>query len=377
MKDYCKELDMIMQNADKLVRWEEISSSYCEMLSGKVLNKDMVALVYTSDVDISYVSFCKRYMKSHGMSVVKIFYLDLNDLSVSAEALEELYEIMQKGEYLVFRLFKIRISRKLQMLAKSLMGKGNIKYYKMEDQIERKVSRIAPPFYRARGAEIFEYVNNHLDEIKRVLELLADTKSKETLIEIIRVAVTNDVYRLEQGTMEDKYWECYRHLDDECFVNCGSAKGDTLLMYLLKGYAFKKIYAYEGSLIAFRKLKRNISCLPGNIRKKVILKNEFIGTGKSKNNFDHTFKKENISLINFDIEGAEMAVLRGGAKLIQRNRPVLAVAAYHKASDLVEIPNFVRKTANDYVFYLRKYCGAMPNVLNEYVYYAVPKERTL
>lgn len=263
------------------------------------------------------------------------------------------------------------------MLAKSLIGNGSIKYYKIEDQIERKVSRFAPPFHRVRGEEIYEYVNNHLDEVKRVLDLLADTKSKETLIEIIRVAVTNDVYRLEQGTMADKYWECYRHLDDECFVNCGSAKGDTILMYLLKGYAFKKIYAYEGGLIAFKQLKHNISCLPGNIRKKIVLRNEFIGTGMSKKNFDHTFEKENISLINFDIEGAEMAVLRGGAKLIQRNRPVLAVAAYHKASDLVEIPNFVRKIADDYVSYLRKYCGAVPDALNEYVYYAVPKERTL
>lgn len=70
-----------------------------------------------------------------------------------------------------------------------------------------------------------------------------------------------------------------------------------------------------------------------------------------------------------------MGVLRGAEQLIRTNRPVLAVCAYHKATDLLDIPNFIKDAADDYVVFMRKYRGFELNALNEYVYYLVPKER--
>ena len=78
-----------------------------------------------------------------------------------------------------------------------------------------------------------------------------------------------------------------------------------------------------------------------------------------------------------DIEGAELDVLLGGIETIKRFRPVLAICAYHKAADLVDIPRFIRKTLDRYLIYLRKYRGFEPNTFNEYVYYAIPEERKL
>ena len=186
-----------------------------------------------------------------------------------------------------------------------------------------------------------------------------------------------DVDQTGRGRQDEKYWDCYRHLDNEVWVNCGSAVGDTVLKYLSRGYRFDKIYAYEGSQSEFAGLQQIISKLPAETQSKIERKNCFIGLEQSEENFDHFFENVPVTLINMDIEGAEMGVLRGAEQLIRTNRPVIAVCAYHKATDLLDIPNFIKGAADDYVVFMRKYRGFELNALNEYVYYLVPKERVL
>ena len=78
-----------------------------------------------------------------------------------------------------------------------------------------------------------------------------------------------------------------------------------------------------------------------------------------------------------DIEGAEVGVLKGAKEIIKKYRPVLAICAYHKPSDLIDIPLLITSTVPDYHIFLRKYIGQEPNTLNEFLYYAVPEERCL
>lgn len=46
-------------------------------------------------------------------------------------------------------------------------------------------------------------------------------------------------------------------------------------------------------------------------------------------------------LIKLDIEGAELAALRGGLSFFKNNRVMFAVSMYHKSTDLIEIPEFL------------------------------------
>ena len=60
-----------------------------------------------------------------------------------------------------------------------------------------------------------------------------------------------------------------------------------------------------------------------------------------------------VSVIKLDIEGAEIPALRGAAVTISRYKPKLAIAAYHKADDLMSIPDTIREIRQDYTFRVR------------------------
>lgn len=74
-----------------------------------------------------------------------------------------------------------------------------------------------------------------------------------------------------------------------------------------------------------------------------------------------------VDFIKSDIEGGEMALLRGAARTIRRDAPTCGIALYHKQADYHEIPRFLSSLRPDYIFYFR--CEAEP------VLFAVPGRR--
>ena len=59
------------------------------------------------------------------------------------------------------------------------------------------------------------------------------------------------------------------------------------------------------------------------------------------------------TLIKMDIEGAELAALKGASGFITEGKPKLAISAYHRGSDLVDIVAFVLGARPDYQVGLR------------------------
>ena len=77
-----------------------------------------------------------------------------------------------------------------------------------------------------------------------------------------------------------------------------------------------------------------------------------------------------VDFIKLDVEGAEIAALRGGAELILRSRPILAVSLYHRPEDVWEIPELLMDMCTHYRFYLRQHLfNSFESVL-----YAIPDE---
>lgn len=63
-----------------------------------------------------------------------------------------------------------------------------------------------------------------------------------------------------------------------------------------------------------------------------------------------------IDYIKMDIEGAELAALKGMAHIIKDQAPALAVCVYHRPDDLWSIPLWLSGVQPRYRFHLRVYC---------------------
>ena len=62
-----------------------------------------------------------------------------------------------------------------------------------------------------------------------------------------------------------------------------------------------------------------------------------------------------VTFIKMDIEGSELAALRGAERIIREQRPKLAICVYHKPEDIWEIPSLILHYHSDYKLYLRHY----------------------
>ncbi|WP_295764255.1 FkbM family methyltransferase [uncultured Oscillibacter sp.] len=62
-----------------------------------------------------------------------------------------------------------------------------------------------------------------------------------------------------------------------------------------------------------------------------------------------------VTFIKMDIEGSELAALRGAERIIREQRPKLAICVYHKPEDMWEIPGLILQYHPDYKLYLRHY----------------------
>ena len=70
---------------------------------------------------------------------------------------------------------------------------------------------------------------------------------------------------------------------------------------------------------------------------------------------DDVLEGKRITFIKMDIEGAEYEALLGARKLIEINRPRMAVSVYHKYEDFVTLADLVLKMHPDYRISCRHY----------------------
>jgi FkbM family methyltransferase len=70
---------------------------------------------------------------------------------------------------------------------------------------------------------------------------------------------------------------------------------------------------------------------------------------------DVILETDEVTFIKMDIEGAELEALKGAAETIKRDRPKLAVSIYHKATDYIDIAEYILSLVAEYKLYMRHY----------------------
>ena len=218
---------------------------------------------------------------------------------------------------------------------------------------------------------------NNKNEYIKLYNLLGDSLSKETLLDILKYKVTFDRTYLNNNIRptQDQYLDSriMNFTDEEVVVDCGAYIGDSILTYYKYVKSVAKYYALEPDLQNFNNAKRILSyedfkniefcrVATGNENKTLkFTSSEAAGFVSDEGNNEvqivklDDFIKEPITFIKMDIEGSELSTLQGAANQIKNNKPKLAICAYHKPDDLWNLTNEILSMRSDYKVYLRLY----------------------
>lgn len=238
-----------------------------------------------------------------------------------------------------------------------------------------------------RGLD-YNYYKANEEKFVETFQMLEDELSKETMIQYLNGHIKLSTFPMEKvRDNSPQYYnkDIIKLSDEEVFVDCGAFDGDSILQFVQETSGkYKKIIALEPDEKMLEKLYDNIS----NLEKTRVLKvgaynqagkigfsAENCGTISSQNidyyinvdMLDNVIPEENVTFLKMDIEGAELSALEGAQKIIRKNRPTLAICVYHKAEDLITIPQFIKNLVPEYKLYLRGYF----DYCSEVVLYAV------
>ena len=267
-----------------------------------------------------------------------------------------------------------------------------------------------PRYLRAYGIMPVCYADNAKDkwgtrmeglEIKcpseidfRAVDAVVITPFKQEIVDAIRKQL------IELGAKEESLlnykdfcssvleWDLYFDPDiiklheDEVFVDAGALNLETSLRFMeecrnshVQNY---KIHAFEPDSVSYEKCMGMLKGMPdadiklynaglwgedttlyfkesGNAASRI--SKEETGTSIKTVALDYCISGP-VTFIKMDIEGAELEALKGSREIIKKYRPRLAISAYHKKEDLVELPSYIKELNPEYKLYIRHYSNA-------------------
>lgn len=175
--------------------------------------------------------------------------------------------------------------------------------------------------------------------------------------------------------------------DNVRFVDVGAYSGDSIRALLKRGFSFSRVIAFEPDPGSFSRLATYMrdGLIPGEALP-LALSDEhqlmaFNAAADSSSHLldtgelqvpcvplDDVLINTGVDYIKMDIEGAEMAALKGMTRIIRDQAPTLAVCVYHRPHDLWAVPLWLANLQPRYDFHLRVYCHQG----FELVLYAIP-----
>ena len=234
--------------------------------------------------------------------------------------------------------------------------------------------RVLSPTIPVAGSGLFtrEFIQEHEAEFDQAFSLLADERSRQIYLDILRFKVSGNIEYLFRCETEKE--EVYSQLlclgSQETIVDLGAYDGDTIREILTAtGGRYRQIYAFEPDSKNFQKLLRNTEHLErfqpfhlGAWNQQDTLsfqrqggRNSRLGKGEILVEVDAVDNRipGPITLLKMDIEGSESQALEGAKQTILRDRPKLYLCAYHRNEDMFQLPLQVHSYVPEYRFHFR------------------------
>lgn len=224
---------------------------------------------------------------------------------------------------------------------------------------------------------------------RMVRSLLADSESLETYDNIMDFRLNAEISSLDKFSfrIDKQYFEPFLGLSaGEVFVDGGGYDGFTTLGFAKICPGYSSVHFFEPSENSLEKARVNLRSLKkisfyqlGLYDIPAVLKFDSADGSASRitdsgeeiievDSLDNSVS-EKVTFIKLDLEGAEMAALRGMKSHILNDHPKLAVAVYHKPSDFREVPDYILGLRSDYDVFLRHYTEGW----SETIMFFIPK----
>lgn len=228
---------------------------------------------------------------------------------------------------------------------------------------------------------VADYYRSMEPVIEDIYDHFGDRESKDAYETMIRYRINRDpclpprvALSKARQYFPDSLGDREVFLDpDEAFVDAGAYIGDTVRDFLSAARGrYRSIYAFEPDAKNFAQLLEstkgldNVVCQQLGVGDRVGQVCFTSGGYASRQSadgeqmvcvdmLDRLLDGVPVTYLKMDIEGSECAALRGAKKLIQTNRPKLAICTYHSAADMVMVPKLILELDPSYKLYFRHY----------------------
>jgi FkbM family methyltransferase len=233
----------------------------------------------------------------------------------------------------------------------------------------------------ARGYRTATLAN--IDRFLALERRLADDFSRETLYGILLFRLTYDRQAMHPVMVgpRDEYFtdgrvgSTFALGSNEHFCDCGAHEGTILARFLgATDWRYASVSAFEPDRRNFRQLQK-FALLPLKhlklSSKALSDRLETLHFAETGTMFSHVTESggvevkttrlddeiERVTFLKMDVEGYEARILAGGREVLGRNRPRMAIASYHYATDLLKIVDLVDELTPGYSMRLRQHAN--------------------
>jgi len=242
----------------------------------------------------------------------------------------------------------------------------------------RFIPRIWPQFFLRPDA----FTSADVDSCVAAYRLFQDERSQHLFVSHLRWRATLDAAVLATPEYDNQYFPEDLIAPAHCatFVDVGAYTGDTLAaLRRFAGDSLREYYGFEPDPRNYERLAVEAAGIQSRDLRVVIRRTAvgaaehaiaFAGDGSATSRSDPGGSVEvpcttldaleiaRPTYLKIDVEGAESQVLSGGRETVRRWKPTVAIATYHRPTDLFELPLWLARNAPDLRFYLRSHGDA-------------------